>query len=83
MGHIRSVGRSNDRFPGVVPTFDDQVYLFKTVLTFVSGPEVAILPVECESLRNKSQPIGPNLASGVRGVRKGVVGRHAVYLIWR
>ena len=81
MGRIRSLGRSNDRFPAVVPTFDDQVYLFKTVLTFVSGPEVAIFPVECESLRD-SQPIGPNLASGVRGARKGVVGRHAVSLIW-
>ena len=47
MGRIRSVRRSNDRLLAIVPTFDDQVYLFKTVLTFVSGPEVAILPVEC------------------------------------
>ena len=39
------------RVPAVVSTFDDQIHLFKTVLTFVSGPEVAILPVECESPR--------------------------------
>ena len=68
--------------PAVVSTLDDQVHLFKTVLTFVSGPEVAILPVECESPRGDSQPIGPNLPSGVRGARKGVVGRHPVSLIW-
>ena len=69
------------RVPAVVSTFDDQIHLFKTVLTFVSGPEVAILPVECESPRIP-QPIGSNLASGVRGARKGVVGRHQVSLIW-
>jgi hypothetical protein len=60
------------RVPAVVSTFDDQVHLFKTVLTYVPGPEVAILPVECESPRIP-KPIGPNLPSGVRGARKGVV----------
>ena len=42
--------------PAVVSTFDDQVHLFKTVLTFVLGPEVAIVPVECESPRGYVSP---------------------------